>query len=142
MRYYDAKGVVLGRLASIVAKRLLNGEKVTIINADKALISGSKSNILERYKLKRTRGSIRKGPFFPRRPERVLRRAVRGMLPFYTSSGRAAYKNLKVFVGTPKGLKVAQYETVKTPLGSDRYMELGEVSKLLGARDNWKEEAV
>jgi large subunit ribosomal protein L13 len=141
MRYYDAKGVVLGRLASTVAKRLLNGEKVTIINADKALISGGKANILERYKLKRTRGSMRKGPYYPRRPERILRRAVRGMLPFYTSSGRAAFKNLKVFVGMPKGLKVAQYETVKTQLGSDRYMELGEVSQLLGARDNWKEEA-
>jgi large subunit ribosomal protein L13 len=137
MRYYDAKGVILGRLASTVAKRLLGGEKVTIINAEKALISGSKANILERYELKRDRGYIRKGPFYPRRPDRVMRRTVRGMLPFYTSSGRAAFKNLKVYVGTPKGLKVAQFEPVKTRLGSDRYMELGEVTKLLGAKDNW-----
>ena len=38
----DGEGLVLGRLASTVSKRLLNGEEITIVNAEKIIISGNK----------------------------------------------------------------------------------------------------
>ncbi len=135
MRFIDADGAVLGRLASEVAKRLLNGEDITVVNAEKALITGSKQNVMFQYKQMRFVGSTRKGPFFPRMPDRILRRTVRGMLPFTQYRGRAAYKRLKVFIGVPRELgKVQSEKAGARQLRNPRYMELGEVSRLLGAK--------
>ena len=135
MRFIDADGAVLGRLASEVAKRLLNGEDITVVNAEKALITGSKENVMFQYKQMRFVGSTRKGPYFPRMPDRILRRTVRGMLPFTQYRGRAAYKRLKVFIGVPGELGKVQAEKAGArTLRNPRYMELGEVSRLLGAK--------
>jgi large subunit ribosomal protein L13 len=135
VRFIDADGAVLGRLASEVAKRLLNGEDITVVNAEKALITGSKENVMFQYKQMRFVGSTRKGPYFPRMPDRILRRTVRGMLPFTQYRGRAAYKRLKVFIGVPGELGKVQAEKAGArTLRNPRYMELGEVSRLLGAK--------
>jgi large subunit ribosomal protein L13 len=135
MKFIDADGAVLGRLASEVAKRLLNGEDITVVNAEKALITGSKENVMFQYKQMRFIGSTRKGPFFPRMPDRILRRTVRGMLPFTQYRGRAAYKRLKVFIGVPRELGKVQTEKAgQRQLQNPRYVPLGEVSRLLGAK--------
>ena len=135
MIFIDADGAVLGRLASEVAKRILNGEDITVVNAEKVLITGSRENVLNQYKLMRFIGSTRKGPFFPRMPDRILRRTVRGMLPFRQHRGRAAYKRLKVFIGVPVELGKVQTEKAGArQLRNPRYMPLGEVSRLLGAK--------
>jgi large subunit ribosomal protein L13 len=135
MKFIDADGAVLGRLASEVAKRLLNGEDITVVNAEKALITGSKENVMFQYKQMRFIGSTRKGPFFPRMPDRILRRTVRGMLPFTQYRGRAAYKRLKVFIGVPRELGKVQTEKAgQRQLQNPRYIPLGEVSRLLGAK--------
>ena len=60
----DAEGAVLGRLGTNVAKRLLNGEEIAIVNSEKAIIVGKKATIKNRYKQKREVGTYRKGPFF------------------------------------------------------------------------------
>jgi large subunit ribosomal protein L13 len=73
----DADNIVLGRIASVIAKRLLNGEDIVVVNAGKALIQGSRSQIFDDYHAKRTRGSQRKGPFYPAKPERIFKRTVR-----------------------------------------------------------------
>ncbi len=130
----DAEDAVLGRLASIIAKRLLLGEKIIVINAEKAIVTGSKERILERFKEKVQRGDPIKGPFYPRRPDKLFKRVVRGMLPRKKKKGREALKRLKVYIGNPENL---EGEKVGKRLEDVRckFMYLGEICKHLG----WKE---
>lgn len=102
----DASNLLLGRLSSIVAKELLLGKSVAVVNSEKAFISGSRRSILEAAKRSletRTLGAQSKAPKHPRRPEGIVRRAVRGMLPYDKPKGRAAYKRLKVYIEVPEG---------------------------------------
>jgi len=140
MKIIDAKKLIMGRLASTVAKELLNGEKIVIVNAEKSIISGSRKSILAKYAHKMERRSIvnpqRFGPKSPRRPDGILRRAVRGMIPYKTPRGREAYKRLKVYVGIPE-----EYEGKTTTIKSidlsklkvSKYIEIGEISAYLGS---------
>jgi large subunit ribosomal protein L13 len=110
----DATGVILGRLASYVAKRILDGEEIVVVNAEKAVISGSKKYLLEAFKIRlgrRTLGSQTKAPKHPRRPEMYVRRVVRGMLPWKKPQGKIAYRRLEVYVGVPHALKEASTQT-------------------------------
>ncbi|MDR3291233.1 MAG: 50S ribosomal protein L13 [Methanobrevibacter sp.] len=136
----DGEGHVLGRLASVISKKLLEGEEIIVLNAEKIMITGSKDWIYAKYKQRVDRASISNprdlGPKYPRRPEDIFRRTVRGMLPYKKSKGRTAYKGLKAFIGIPREFKEvetfnipqAQYKNLKKGIG------LGEVSKLLGAK--------
>ncbi len=130
MTIIDADNLVMGRLASIVAKRLLEGDEVTIVNVEKALITGSKRDILDEHHFMRTVGGRRKGPYYPKRADRIFKRTVRGMLPYQQPRGRKALKRLKVHEGIPPKLKDEKFETIpklsKTPKMSVR---LGDVSK-------------
>ncbi|WP_304125568.1 50S ribosomal protein L13 [Methanosphaera cuniculi] len=136
----DAEGLVLGRLASSISKRLLDGEEIVIVNAEKIIISGNKDFIYARYKQRVDRASISNprvlGPKYPRRPDDIFRRTVRGMLPYRKPHGRAAYKNLKVNVGIPKELEGQEITIVEEaqPKNITKSMQLGTVSKLLGAK--------
>ncbi len=110
----DASGVILGRLASYIAKRILNGEEIVVVNAEKAVISGSKKYLLDAFKTRlgrRTLGSQTKAPKHPRRPETYVRRVVRGMLPWKKPQGKIAYRRLEVYVGVPQALKDASTQT-------------------------------
>ena len=110
----DASGVVVGRLASYVAKRLLTGEEIVVVNAEKAVISGSKEHVVDAFKTRlgrRTLGSQTKAPKHPRRPEMYVRRVVRGMLPWKKPRGKMAYRRLEVYVGVPQDLKDASPQT-------------------------------
>ncbi len=99
----DGNNAILGRLASFVAKKALSGEKINIVNSEKILVSGSEKNVLKRYLKKRARGgSIQKGPFFPRQPERILRRTIRNMLPYKKNRGKEAYKRIRCYLSVPK----------------------------------------
>jgi large subunit ribosomal protein L13 len=133
VRVIDAENCVLGRLASIVAKRLLLGEKIIVINAEKAIVTGSKERILERFKAKRERGDPIKGPFYPVRPDRVFKRVVRGMLPRKKYKGRMALKRLKVYIGNPLNV---EGEKVGKTIDDIRckFMYLGDICRHLG----WK----
>lgn len=133
----DARGHILGRLSSVIAKRLLNGEKIVVVNAEKAVITGDKQMVFTRYKEKYDRGSKEKGPYFPRHPERIFKRTVRGMLPWKSRRGRDAYRRLKVFMGVPKELEGKEFEVVEQALlekvsKAGKYVTLAEVSKYLG----------
>ena len=137
MRTIDATGCIMGRLSSHVAKSLLNGDEIHVINAEKVLISGSKSSITREYVEKRTLNHPRKGPRYPRAPHMMLKRAVRGMIPYQKPNGRAAFKRLKVDIGVPSHTekKVETIDVAKAK-ESGSYMSLGELSKLLGAKIN------
>jgi large subunit ribosomal protein L13 len=104
----NADGLILGRMASLVAKKLLNGEKVIIVNAEKAIISGKKRSKVAEAKEFLEVGAPMRGPFHYRRPDRILRKTVRGMLPFKKPKGKTALKKLKVFISVPEDLKGQQ----------------------------------
>ncbi len=108
---YNAEDKVLGRLASIVAKQLLSAKKagedtrVIIVNAEKAIVTGKRTSVITDYRQKYELNHARKGPFFPRMPDQILKRTVRGMLPYQkNSSGRNAVRDLRVMIGTPANL--------------------------------------
>jgi len=133
----DATGLVLGRLASVTAKHLLAGEEVQIVNAEKAIITGRREGIFEEYGIARQRGDKERGPYFPRRPDRIITRTIRGMLPYKMQRGQDALSKLRVFVGVPREFKDATFEHPKAAMmrqtSSANYIELGELSRRLGA---------
>lgn len=96
----DATNLVSGRLASFVAKKLLEGETVEVINSEKAVVTGKKELVLNIFREKIERGEPHHGPIYPRTSERLLRRIIRRMLPFKHPRGKAAFKLLKCFRGT------------------------------------------
>jgi len=108
----DAEGLILGRMASIIAKKLLNGEEIIIVNAEKAVLSGKRKSKIREAKEFLEVGYPRKGPFHYRRPDRIVRRTIRGMLPYKQPKGKLAYKRLKVFIGTPEDFKKQKIETL------------------------------
>ena len=144
---YDATDKILGRLASQVAKEMISARKsgrqqrVIIINAEQAIVSGPKSKVLSDYRAKYQLNHARKGPFFPRMPDKIIKRTVRGMLPYQkNSSGRNALRDLRVLIGAPSNLSGDELpedhqwgETSKidrkTP---EKYVRLGEISSHLG----------
>ena len=112
MTVINADNCVAGRLASYVAKRLLKGEEIIIVNAEKAIITGNPKAIEAFFDERIKRGDPYHGPFYPKKPERILRRIVRGMLPFHKPRGRDAYRRLKVYVAVPEEYKNEQAEVI------------------------------
>ena len=80
---YDATDKILGRLASQVAKEMISARKsgrqqrVIIINAEDAIVSGPRTKVLSDYRAKYNLNHARKGPFFPRMPDKIIKRTVR-----------------------------------------------------------------
>jgi large subunit ribosomal protein L13 len=108
----DAKGLILGRMASVVAKRLLNGEKIIIVNAENAVISGKRLSVIrEKHEFLQV-GHPKKGPIHPRRPDNIVKKVIRGMLPYKTPRGREALKRLRVHIGVPEEFKGKEMETI------------------------------
>ena len=133
----DAEGLILGRMASHVAKRLLNGERVVIVNAEKALISGKRLSILREKQDFLQVGHFRKGPFHPRRPDMIVKRVIRGMLPRKKPRGKEALKRLRVYIGVPKDYEGKEMEKISEANGRNLRGPRIEVSEL--ARNiGWK----
>ena len=107
----NAEGLILGRMASKVAKKLLNGEEVIIVNAEKSVLSGKKKSKVAEAKQFLEVGAPERGPFHYRRPDRIMRKTVRGMLPIKQPKGKTAYKRLTVFMGVPEDLKDQKMDT-------------------------------
>lgn len=139
MAVIDADNLVLGRLASIVAERTLKGEKIDIVNAEKAVVIGHENSIIEKWKRRldlSAKGNPIKGPKFPKRPDGMLRKAIAGMLPTKSIRGRKALKRVRVFIGVPEKFANAELETIKIAQynGKEDALMLGELSKKLGGK--------
>ncbi|MBN2110444.1 MAG: 50S ribosomal protein L13 [Methanosarcinaceae archaeon] len=138
MTIIDADGLIMGRLASAVAKRLLAGEQIDIVNAEKAVISGSRVSTIKEYDEMLKIGNREFGPYFPKRPERILKRTVRGMLPYKRARGKDAMGRLMVYVGVPAEFRDKEITSVTEAdmnrLSSNKYITLGQVSTKLGSR--------
>ncbi|HUS79213.1 MAG TPA: 50S ribosomal protein L13 [Patescibacteria group bacterium] len=134
----DAEGLILGRMASIVAKRLLDGERIDIVNAERAIVSGRRLQIIkERKKFLVVGRSGRKGPIHYRKPNAIVRRTIRGMLPHRKTRGIEAFARLKVHISVPEALESAEAESLPEAHVErlrGRYMTVGEIAKNIG----WK----
>ncbi len=102
----DGKNAILGRLASYAAKQSLLGKEIAIVNCNEVVISGNSRSVIGEYKKSRTRGgSSLKGPFFPKIPERVVKRTIRGMLSHKQRRGNTALKRIKCYNQVPEEFK-------------------------------------
>jgi large subunit ribosomal protein L13 len=131
----NAEGLILGRMASKVAKRLLNGEKVIIVNAEKAVLSGKKRSKVAEAKEFLEVGAPERGPFHYRRPDRIVHKTVRGMLPFAQPKGKNALKKLEVFMGVPnefKSQKMITLEEAQAAKLRGPHFTLAELAKEVG----------
>lgn len=134
----DGTNHIAGRLASNVAKLLLEGKRVSIVNCDKILISGTRTNIVNEYKKFLEIGSIihpEHGPYHPRRPDTMITRMIRGMLPRKKPSGITAHKRLRAYIGSPrqlKSLKKIQFEKAKITRPSSNYTTMAELGRTIG----------
>lgn len=128
---FDADGAVLGRLASQTAKALLAGEEIAVINAEKAVITGNPHFVQQKYLTRMSIGSPQHGPYFPRRSDLLVQRAIRGMLPYKKAKGRDAMKRLRVYKGAPVGIK-GEVKSLKREIHS-RFITVGELSRVMNA---------
>jgi large subunit ribosomal protein L13 len=138
--YVDASGQIAGRLCSKVAKLLLVGNSVVVVNADKALFSGARSNVMGGFFEKLKIASIvhpKHGPFHPRTPAGILTRMVRGMIPRSKPSGTSALRRLRVYAEIPKQygkIAFSNFDEAKATKPLAYYVPLGEVAERIG----WK----
>ena len=134
----DGKNAILGRLASIVAERIMDGEEIVVLNSENIVITGERDAVFADYKAKFDRGEAksRKGPFYPRRADLLFKRTVRGMIPWTTTSGRDAYRRLHVYVGTPKQFADSEVSVEEQAMKkiTGKYTTLGAVAKFLGSK--------
>lgn len=137
----NAENKVLGRLASDIARKAKDGEEVIVVNSEKAVISGDEMQVKKDYKQKHDRGTRHDGPYYPKAPDRILKRTVRGMLPYKSSEGREAFKRVKTYLEVPLEFE-DDVEEIETKEGDDlkhrNYVKLSEVSKFMG----WKPRGV
>jgi len=134
----DAEGLILGRMASIVAKRLLQGERIDIVNAEDAVVSGKRLMVIgESKEFLEVGGRSRKGPIHHRKPDAIVRKTIRGMLPHRKTRGREAFRKLRVHIGVPRELESSASESIpdaSVERLQGRYVTVGEIAKNIG----WK----
>ncbi|WP_066417404.1 50S ribosomal protein L13 [Halorubrum aethiopicum] len=137
----DARDCILGRVSSKVAQRVLDGETVAVVNAEHAVITGNEEATMETYHTRANLGSD-SGPYYPKRPDRIFKRAIRGMLPYKSEDGREAFSNVRVYVGNPyerdeDAEAVVLDGTSLDRLSNIKFTTLGDVSESLGANVTW-----
>ena len=134
----DGTNLIAGRLASNVAKLLVQGKRVSIVNCEKIMISGTRSNIIKEYRDFLEISSIihpKHGPYHPRRPDTIISRMIRGMLPKEKPSGKTAHKRLRAYIGTPKELQSfekIQFEKAKIRKASSNYTVMADLGRTIG----------
>lgn len=131
---FDGKEAIFGRLASEVAKNILRGNSVDIINCEDIIVSGNKQaflkNIIEKKKM--GEGSSLKGPNYSRLENKLIKRMIRGMLPWDRPKGKDAYRRLRCHIGNG-GLNEAELKSVKNfghrkPM---KYFSIKDVTRLM-----------
>lgn len=134
----DGTNLIAGRLASHVAKLLLKGNRVSIVNCEEIMISGTRSNIIKEYKDFLEIASIihpDHGPYHPRRPDTIMTKMIRGMLPRKKPSGLTAHKRLRTYIGAPrqlKSLKRIQLDKAKITRSAANYTMMADLGRTIG----------
>lgn len=135
----DGKNLIAGRLASKVAKAVVKGEKVVIINAEDVVIIGKKENILEKFYTRthvKVLSNPHYGPKYDRVPSKILRRMIKGMLPKGPRAVERYIKMVTVHNSTPKLMPKEEITTFKEIEfdGHKNHITLKELGTLLGAK--------
>ena len=132
----NAEDTILGRLASYAAKQALNGEKVEIVNCEKAVMTGTRENVFLKYKNRSSPTDVVHKPIVYKMPDMLVRRTIRGMLPWKRDRGREAYKRIFCHTGLPESLKDKQMISLDnaniSKLKNLKYVYIKEISKYLG----------
>ena len=103
----DLKSHIMGRAASIVAKQLLMGRRITVVRCDELNINGTEIRNKIKYLnflRKKKQTNPKKGPFHLRAPSAIFSRCVRSMLPRYTKRGQSALRRLVAYEGVPSNV--------------------------------------
>ncbi len=134
MKIVNAEGKVLGRLASQVARYAKDGEEVRVVNSEEAVISGDEAEVKADYKQKYERGRRDRGPYFPKRGDKILKRTIKNMLPG-GPDGREVRSKVRTYLGVPDQME-DDVEEVDVKSGDElkhrNYVKLGEVSDHIG----------
>lgn len=136
----DGTNCISGRLCSKVSKLLLQRNRVSVVNSEKVMVSGNKYEVIESYKKQLEVSSATNpihGPFHPRRPDTIITRMIRGMVPKRKPSGIQSFKRLRVYIGVPDELKNSAMQTfddAKITRQESFYISMGDVAKQIG----WK----
>ena len=133
----DGSGLIMGRLASHAAEHILRNEQVTIVNCKAVVVNGNPDVVMKKFKSRLNLGGPRWGPFAPRSPAAIMRRAVRGMLPRRKLRGREAYHLIVCHDGLPEGIKQDKLQTIKECQESqfkktNKNISLGDVCEKIG----------
>ena len=137
----DGTNLIAGRVCSNVAKLLRKGNRVSIVNCEKIMMSGKKPSIVREYQEFLKINSIihpKHGPVHPRRPDTIIKRMVRGMLPRETPSGKTDLARLRTYIGVPKevkGLEKIQFEKSKITKARSNYTSMAELSRYIGGTE-------
>jgi len=138
MTTIDASNLILGRMAAIVAKRALSGETINLVNCEKTVISGKRADIFAEYRRNLARGGPQKGPYFPRKADAIVRRTIRGMIPYKQAKGKFAFQKIICHTGIPEELAKEKLETIEaasaTRLKIAKTVQLSEIAIYLGGK--------
>lgn len=135
MQIVDGTNMVFGRAASQLAKKLLQGEEIHLVNAEKLVIIGNPKQISERYLAKRRikhKANPEHSPKWSKVPHLLVKRMIRGMLPWKSSRGRDAMKRLRVYTGNPKNLEQNLKLEKASFDGVTKHMTIHELCRRLG----------
>jgi len=139
----DGKDHLMGRLASIVAKELLLGQKIVVVRCEKIRITGSLyRNFLKwkDFKKKKFSTNPRRGHFHDRSPSDIFRRSVRGQMHYKTPRVALCFGRLKCFEGIPERYEKKKRFVCHGALSvlhskpNRKFCHLGDLSKTIG----WK----
>src|SRR3972149_8596236 len=164
MLVIDADNMVLGRVAAETAAILLRKkpivlalnaqdgqtievrphehEMVYIVNAERTVVSGNPNRVTEHFMRRvhlKTNTNPRRGPFYPRTPEAIVKRSVRGMVKHRTATGKAVFKKLHVYTGIPEFLVNESrvcFRQARADRLSSRRINVGEIARRIGTYAN------
>jgi ribosomal protein uL13 len=125
----NGEGAIFGRICSFAAKKALEGNEVIILNSEKVIITGNKKDIISKYDtLKKKGGFSQKGPRISKAPDKLLKRAIRGMLPdFRRGQGKEAFKKIRCYQNIPNDMVNEKMINISN-LEKLKFMELKELS--------------
>ena len=125
----DGNGAVFGRICSFTAKKALEGNEVIIVNSEKTIMTGNKKDTIAKYSsIRKKGGHSQKGPKLSNVPHRILKRAIRGMLPDHRKGqGKETLKRIKCYDGMPEEFKEEKMMKVNAPKKL-KFMELKELA--------------
>src|SRR3989344_882991 len=126
------KAIALELLKPTRKMREVNIDKINRVTKPKAIISGSKEVVVEKYLWRDNLGEPFKVPFMPKIPMKFFKRVIRGMISYKKERGKLAYKRIKCYPGNPKNVKGITLENAKyTKLKKGSYITVGELCKHL-----------